>query len=154
VAARNSVRVTVDEHWRQWGDSALSGIMHRLDAVMPAAAEAAAKLEVPEESGNLKGSIRANVAEREGDKIEASISAGDYKANWYENGTGARRSKRIKHARTRSSASRREQKRQDLRASGSTAGVKALHFLRKGLYAARVVVFHEIGEAMRQARGL
>jgi hypothetical protein len=88
--------------------------MHRLDAVMPVAAEAAAKLEVPENTGDLKGSIKANVAEREGDKIEASISAGDYKANWYENGTGARRSKRIKHARTRAAAGRREQKRQDI----------------------------------------
>lgn len=149
---RNRVTVTVDQHFRQWGDSAMRGIVERLDAVMPVAAEAAKTAEVRRHSDALADSIHPLPAEHDGDKVVAGIGASDFKANWYEQGTLARRSKRIKHARTKSSAAARESNRKQLKASGSQSGVKPLHFLRKGLYATRTLVFHEIGEAMQRAR--
>jgi len=152
MAARNSVKLTVTEGYSEWGDHVVAGIMRRLDAVLPEAGKAAASLEVPYQTGDLRNSIHVLPASREGDHIQAAIGASDYKANWYEQGTGARRSKAIKHSRTRKQAADREGRRKAARAAGSTAGVKPLHFLRKGLYAMRTVVFHEIGEAMRNGR--
>jgi hypothetical protein len=79
---------------------------------------------------------------RAGTVMVGGATASDYKANWYELGTLARRSKR-KSARGKSE-----------KAAGASSGVKGLHFMRKGLYATRPFAFERIGLAIREARGL
>jgi len=143
--------ITVDEHFAEWGASAERHIFEALTAAVEPMVAAAQAAEVPENTGALRGSIAAlpPIATERG--YEGGIGAGDYKANWYEQGTGARRSRRIKHAGSKRSAGLREQKRKQLKAEGSTVGVKAYHYLRKGLRAGTPLAFHLIGEAVKKA---
>ena len=147
MASRNRVTWKIDQRFPQWGDDAVRKITRGL-ATSPARAAADAQhLETPEHTGALRRSIHVLPVTRQGRKIVGGIGASDYKANWYEMGTHSRRSRASKTNR-RSAA-----KRAEMKSAGIVKGVKGVHYLRKGLYANRAIIFEKIGEALRQASG-
>jgi len=135
-------KVIVETHFAEWGADTERLIAQKLDEVMPQVVEAAKTAEVRRASGDLADSIHTVPVVPTPIGFEGGIGASDFKANWYEYGTLARRSKR-KSARGRSD-----------KASGTFSGVKGLHFMRKGLYACRPQLEAAIARAMQEARGL
>jgi hypothetical protein len=140
MAGKN--RVIVETHFAEWGAHVESLIAAKLDEVMPQVVEAAKTAEVRRASGALADSIHTVPVIPTPFGFEGGIGASDFKANWYELGTLARRSKG-KTSRGRSD-----------KASGASTGVKGLHFMRKGLYACRAQLYDAIARAMQEARGL
>jgi hypothetical protein len=147
VASRNRVTYKIDQRFPQWGEDAVRRITRGLATSPARAASDAQHVEVAARTGDLRRSVHVLPVQRVGRKIVGGIGASDYKANWYEMGTHSRRSRASKT--NRASAARRA----EMKASGVVRGVKGLHYLRKGLYANRGVIFAMIGEALRDARG-
>lgn len=147
MASRNTVHV--ETHFTEWGIDAEERCMIALAEVAEPMAKAAATAEVRRHSEDLANSIHALIPERTATGMQGGIGAGDYKANWYEMGTLGRRSRAAKGARTTARGIAREARR---KAEKGQTGVKALHYLRKGLNAGRPAAFEAIAEALRSAR--
>lgn len=148
MPSRNTVHV--EAHFKEWGIDAEERILSALAEVAEPMAEAAKTAEVRRMSQALADSIHPLTPVRTPKGFQGGIGASDYKAVWYELGTHGSRSKRIKHARTDSRAGAREANRKASKGDGS--GVKALHYLRKGLTAGRVTAFAKISEALAGAK--
>jgi hypothetical protein len=150
VASRN--KVIMETRFAEWGAAAEAELYKAIDEGSALAVEAAKAAETAKDTGDLRGSIHV-VPARPGPRgIEGGIAVGDYKANWFELGTLSRRSKAHKGGSARAAA--RNERRKAMRSAGDYQGVKARHFMRKGLVATRSQVFERIGKALRDARAL
>jgi hypothetical protein len=142
----------VEQRFESWGESAIAELLKAVDEGSGLAAEAAKKAETAYKTGDLRDSVHVVPARLGGKGIEGGIGASDYKAVWFELGTLSRRSKAHKGGGARAAA--RNAARKSARAAGDYKGVKARHFLRKGLVATRGQVFERMAVAIRRARAL
>ncbi len=142
------VNVKVESHFAQWATEAEKEITKAVDAAVATGAMAADAAEGPYQ---FKDTITPERAQRSGTAIIGTYGAHDWKARFFEKGTGAHSNvKGNRGSKSVNSLTKTGRKRR--KAVGLVTGIKAERYMYKGVRAAKPVLLHELEIRLERIR--